>query len=227
MKFVKTKNIFQLLNPKSSANSTAFFFVDLPIYSLYLTDEKFKCAIDRSNIFIYADGYYVFKLLKKYGANYYTGPQFFKDSLRLHYKGIIIGPSVIDFDVFNQKLDLLNANATFDNIPLPFVKTANEIDITNLIEKIILLDSKNIFVVLGGGKQEKLIIKLLNHERLIGYNFFGIGAAFNFFIENELKAPNYIIRLRVEWLFRLIINPKKQYIKYFWILKAFPKLLRK
>ncbi len=227
MKFVKTKNISQLLNPESSANSIAYFFVDLPSYCLYLTDEEFKSTIDSLNIFIYADGYYAFKFLQKYGANYYTGPQFFKDSMSLHYKGIILGPSVIDFDVFNEKLELLNANATFDNISLPFVRTVNEIDINNLIEKLILLDAKNIFVVLGGGKQEKLIIKLLNDQRLIGYNFFGIGAAFNFLIGKELKAPNYIIRLRAEWLFRLLLSPKKQYIKYLWILKAIPKLMRK
>ena len=227
MKFVKTKNISQLLKLESSASSIAYFFVDLPSYSLYLIDKEFKHHVDSLNIFIYADGYYAFKLLKKFGANYYTGPQFFKDSMSLHYKAVILGPSNIDFDIFNKKLDFQNANATFDNISLPFVKTVNDIDINNLIEKLILLDTKNIFVVLGGGKQEKLIIKLLNDQRLIGYNFFGIGAAFNFFIEKELKAPNYIIRMRAEWLFRLLLSPKKQFIKYFWILKAIPKLMRK
>ena len=70
-----------------------------------------------------------------------------------------------------------------------------------------------IFVGLGAPKQEKWVH--LNYKKINCVNFLSIGAAFNFFTGLERRAPLVLRKYGFEWLFRLIINPRKIFKRVF------------
>ena len=69
-----------------------------------------------------------------------------------------------------------------------------------------------VFVGLGAPKQEKWV--KINSRNINCVNFLSIGAAFNFFTGLEKRAPIIFRKYGFEWLFRLILNPKKFFKEY-------------
>lgn len=75
-----------------------------------------------------------------------------------------------------------------------------------------LINNKNpdiIWIGLGAPKQEIFMSKLLPH--IESGLMIGVGAAFNFYsgYNNYKRAPVFYRRYKLEWLFRLIYEPKK------------------
>ena len=83
----------------------------------------------------------------------------------------------------------------------------------NVIKKINDFNPDIIFVGLGAPKQEKWVY--MNALKLNCVNYLSIGAAFNFFTGLEKRAPMIFRKYGFEWLFRLIINPKKIFRRVF------------
>ena len=57
---------------------------------------------------------------------------------------------------------------------------------------------------------------------------FGFGAIFNFNagVGNVKRAPKWMLRLHLEWLYRAFEEPKKNIPRYFNFLKILPKLIK-
>lgn len=94
-------------------------------------------------------------------------------------------------------------------------------DILNLIRQ----SSANVLVMgVGAPKQEKWIVKY--HRQLPNINIFmGVGAAIDFAAGNKLRSPQFISNLGLEWLFRLLSEPRRLWKRYllqdmpfFWLL---------
>lgn len=68
-----------------------------------------------------------------------------------------------------------------------------------------------VFVGLGCPKQERWMRR---HVGRINAPMLGVGAAFDFVAGNKLMAPDWIQRLGLEWLFRLITEPKRLWRRY-------------
>lgn len=65
-----------------------------------------------------------------------------------------------------------------------------------------------LFVALGHGKQEKWIFE--NFEKLPSVKLaMGVGGAFDFFAGRISRAPQWMRHLGLEWLWRLICEPKR------------------
>ena len=53
----------------------------------------------------------------------------------------------------------------------------------------------------------------------------GVGAAFKFYSgTSEKRCPKWIHKLHLEFIYRIIQDPKKQLKRCFWILRTLPKL---
>jgi len=78
----------------------------------------------------------------------------------------------------------------------------------NLIEKINKSGAEIIFVAFGAPKQEKWIYNNLNKLNNIKLAI-GIGGTFDFIAQYKRRAPLTFQKLGLEWLFRLIIEPKR------------------
>ena len=55
--------------------------------------------------------------------------------------------------------------------------------------------------------------------------FIGFGAAVDYYVGNIEKAPKLLSQLSLEWLFRLVQDPKRLYKRYFKIVPKFFYLL--
>lgn len=77
-----------------------------------------------------------------------------------------------------------------------------------VIKKINVSNANLLFVGLGSPKQEEFIIKNIHNLNNIKL-FMPVGGSFDV-ISNSLKrAPNWIIKSNIEWLFRLFQEPKR------------------
>lgn len=80
------------------------------------------------------------------------------------------------------------------------------------IDKINKSGTKILFVGLGCPKQEKWMFE--NRERIESV-MLGVGAAFDFIAGNKKRAPKFMQFLGLEWLFRLLSEPRRLFKRYF------------
>ena len=79
---------------------------------------------------------------------------------------------------------------------------------------ILLSGARMLFVGLGCPRQERWI---MNHMDRIPAVMFGVGAAFDFLGGTKAQAPRWMMRLGLEWLFRLLSEPRRltgRYVKH-------------
>ena len=69
-----------------------------------------------------------------------------------------------------------------------------------------------VFVCLGCPKQENWMYK---HKNLINSCMIGFGGAFNVYSGLQKRAPNWMIKNSLEWLFRLYLEPLRLFRRYF------------
>ena len=82
--------------------------------------------------------------------------------------------------------------------------------INDLIEK----NPDIIWVALGFPKQEEFIDLLLKTNS-INSNFAGVGAVFEWSARTKIKAPEILANIGLEWIFRLIQEPRRLFKRYF------------
>jgi N-acetylglucosaminyldiphosphoundecaprenol N-acetyl-beta-D-mannosaminyltransferase len=87
-------------------------------------------------------------------------------------------------------------------------ETKNE----KIIEMINLAKPDILFMGVGTPKQEKWLFK--NKEKINAKLFLGIGAAIDFISGYQKRAPIIWQKLSLEWLYRLIHNPKRLFHRY-------------
>lgn len=88
-----------------------------------------------------------------------------------------------------------------------------ESETESIIEKIRTSRANLVWVGLGCPKQEHWIAK--NKHRLPPAVYFGIGAAFAFHAGETKQAPPSLQKLGLEWLYRLITEPRRLFKRYF------------
>jgi N-acetylglucosaminyldiphosphoundecaprenol N-acetyl-beta-D-mannosaminyltransferase len=71
-----------------------------------------------------------------------------------------------------------------------------------------------IWVSLGFPKQE-MFIDLLQSKYSLQSNLVGVGGVFEWVAGTKVKAPEFIANLGLEWIFRLIQEPKRLFKRYF------------
>lgn len=69
-----------------------------------------------------------------------------------------------------------------------------------------------LFVGIGCPKQEKWMAE---HKDKCSAVMLGVGAAFDFHTGRVKQAPSWMQRMALEWLFRLIMEPKRLWKRYF------------
>lgn len=93
----------------------------------------------------------------------------------------------------------------------PPFETLSENDEQLIINNIVQSDARILFVGLGCPKQEKWMAK---HESRIPAVMIGVGAVFDFLSGKRPRAPKFLQEIGLEWLFRLILEPKRLWRRY-------------
>lgn len=74
-----------------------------------------------------------------------------------------------------------------------------------------------VWIGLGAPKQENWMAK---HEGRINAVMVGVGAGFDYFAGNIKRAPMIMQKLSLEWLYRLVQEPKRLYKRYFPLIRC-------
>jgi N-acetylglucosaminyldiphosphoundecaprenol N-acetyl-beta-D-mannosaminyltransferase len=80
-----------------------------------------------------------------------------------------------------------------------------------------------VWVGLGMPKQELWMAEIRDH--LPGTTLLGVGAAFDFLSGTKPQAPTWVQKAGLEWLFRLVSEPRRLWRRYAWNNPAFLVLM--
>ncbi|HEY8085477.1 MAG TPA: WecB/TagA/CpsF family glycosyltransferase [Methylophilaceae bacterium] len=82
----------------------------------------------------------------------------------------------------------------------------------DLVQVINASEADVLLVATGNPKQEQWI---LDHYRQLNVKLLsGVGALFDFWAKDKPRAPAWVQRIRMEWLFRLCLEPKRLFKRY-------------
>lgn len=161
-----------------------------------------------------------------YGVKYeqYCGSEIFKDIVSSRkYRMIFMGTQQATLDALQKELIVMNPDvANMKFVELPF-RDVDGFDYQEIAQMIKEDGAKIIWVALGAPKQERFMNKLLPY--LESGVMLGVGAVFKFYSgTDESRCPKWIQKNHLEFVYRIIQDPKKQLKRCFWIVATLPKL---
>ncbi|WP_055431939.1 WecB/TagA/CpsF family glycosyltransferase [Candidatus Symbiothrix dinenymphae] len=165
-------------------------------------------------------------LHKKEFDSYVGSDLFAKYVCMKHYRHYFLGNTPEILSGLKKNLSLINSKiSTMCFEALPF-KSIDEFDYESIAKKINDDKPDIIWISLGAPKQEFFMSKLkpfLNRGVMIG-----IGAVFNFNagVGKVRRAPKWMRKFRIEWLYRAFEEPKKNIPRYYNFLKILPGLIK-
>ena len=216
------KTLINVLD-SSNKNFKHCIFYNTHSYIETLKDFIFIKAVLSSN-YVFADGIGVSlasKIFLPKKINRVTGYDFFEKILneinQNHPKKklFFFGGDLKNLQILKKRILINHKNISPKNIEFFSPPFGNKFEYKN-DDTINLINKYNpdiLFVGLGAPKQEKWVHQ--NYKNINCKNFLSIGAAFNFFTGLEIRAPLSMRKYGLEWLFRLIISPKKIYKRVF------------
>ena len=156
----------------------------------------------------------------------YTGADLFLEYIKAkQYRQFFLGSTPKILEGLKKeliKIDPAIAGMRFETLPFGEVEDFDYPQIAQMIND----DHPDIiWVSLGAPKQEQFMYRL--KPFLKEGVMFGFGAIFNFNsgIDEYRRAPRWLIRLRLEWLFRTVQEPQRMIRRYGHIAASWPKLI--
>lgn len=193
-------------------------------------NNAFRAVVNNSLVNV-CDGSNVAWILGKiYNKNFnsYIGNDLFNYFIsQRRYQQYFIGNTDEILYKLKDELIMIDPNIAdmfFESLPFCRVEDFNY---KQIADKINLTDPDIIWVSLGAPKQEFFMANLLPY--LNRGVLFGVGAAFNFSAKfgPVKRAPSWMLKLRLEWLYRAIEEPKKNIPRYWNFIKLLPVLIYK
>lgn len=188
---------------------------------------SYRKVLDNA-IFALCDSSYVPLYIKLiYGIRYqqYCGSQIFKDIVSAgRYRMAFLGASQKVLDGLKNNLSKMNPNVE-DMLfyELPFLE-ANEFNFPAIAKMLEKDGADIIWIALGAPKQEIFMYHLLPHLR--NGVMIAVGAAFKFYSgTGEKRAPEWMLKSHMEFVYRIFRDPKKQLKRCAWIIYTLPGLL--
>ena len=178
--------------------------------------------------FSICDSSYVPMYLKWiYGINreQYCGSQIFMDLIKMKkYRMFFMGTSAKTLAALKANLAKVDSRITdMTFYELPF-RAVDQFDYQEIAENVNADGADIIWVALGAPKQEIFMSKLkpfLRRGVMIA-----VGAAFKFYSGlEEKRAPKWMVKHHLEFVYRIFSDPKKQLKRCSWIVITLPGLL--
>ena len=154
----------------------------------------------------------------------YAGPMIFKDVVSQgKHRMIFLGTDRPTLDSLRLRLAQLNPAVLEMNFcELPY-RAVEDFDYASIAQMIEADGAQVIWIALGAPKQDYFMRRLkpyLKHGVMIG-----VGAAFNFYSGIEQRAPEWMIRRHLEFIYRIFQSPKKQMNRCWGIVTSLPGML--
>lgn len=151
------------------------------------------------------------------------GPDFFKTmmirSAELPVKHFFCGGKEGVAEELKQKVGERFGNHRVVGTFCPPFREMSDAELTDLGQTISRSGADIVWIGLSCPKQEKLARRLAAFTQT-GF-LVAVGAAFDFHTDRVKQAPRWIQQSGLEWLFRLLMEPKRLYKRYFEIVPRF------
>lgn len=190
-------------------------------------DEAYRRVVDGGMFAICDSSYVPLYLRLLYGHRYsqYCGSDIFRDIVsQRRYRMAFLGTNQAILDALREQLGRLNPDVgqmLFYELPFCAV---DDFDYPAIARMLAADGADIVWVALGAPKQEIFMSKLkphLEHGVMIA-----VGAALKFFSgQGERRAPQWMLRHHLEFVYRIFSQPRKQLRRCTLIVATLPSLL--
>ncbi|HAT4174598.1 WecB/TagA/CpsF family glycosyltransferase [Clostridium perfringens] len=194
-------------------------------------EDKKYMKIQNSAAMALPDGKPLSIVSKKRGykeAERVTGPdlmeQIFKISKENNYKHYFYGSTEETLELLKKNLNNKYPEINIVGVYSPPFRKLTDQEIFEIEKKINDSNADFVWVGLGAPKQE---IWMYENRNKINSLMIGVGAGFDYHAGNIKRAPIIMRNLSLEWLYRLMQDPKRLFKRYFFTNIKFIKLIFK
>jgi len=176
------------------------------------------CKIQNGGIMAIPDGGPLSSIGRKRGYGNMqrtTGPSYMEEVLKMspekgwsHY---FYGASEETLENLKAELDWKYPGLQIAGIYSPPFRPMTEEEDTEIISQINTAAPDFIWVGLGAPKQERWMAA---HQGKVKGFMVGVGAAFDYLAGNIQRAPQWMQKCNLEWLYRLLQDPKRLFKRY-------------
>lgn len=176
------------------------------------------CAIQNGGLMAIPDGGPLSTVVQKRGYKNMertTGPslmgEIFEISAKKGYRHYFYGSKEETLELLQQKLTNNYPGIQIAGMYSPPFRTLTEEEDKVVVEKINETKPDFVWIGLGAPKQEKWMAA---HLGKINGLMIGVGAGFDYYAENIKRAPEWMQKNNLEWLYRLLQDPKRLFKRY-------------
>lgn len=176
------------------------------------------CDIQNGGIMALPDGGPLSSVGRKRGHSKMarvTGPslmgEIFNISAENEYRHFFYGSTEETLEKLSSKLDKKYPELQIAGIYSPPFRPITEEEDEMIVKMINDTNPDFVWIGLGAPKQEKWMAM---HQGKIQGLMIGVGAGFDYYSENIKRAPEWMQDNNLEWLYRLIQDPKRLFSRY-------------
>lgn len=183
-------------------------------------DNKAYCAVQNGGIMAIPDGGPLSSVGRKRGFTQMertTGPDYLKEILRISekegYRHFFYGSTEETLEKLRKHLAQEYPNLQVAGMYSPPFRALSKEEDQQIVEMINESHADFVWVGLGAPKQEYW---MADHQGKIRGFMVGVGAAFDYLAGNISRAPMWMQKANLEWLYRLMQEPKRLFKRYFY-----------
>lgn len=180
-------------------------------------DKEYK-KIQNGGALALPDGGPLSYLSRKRGFNYaerVTGPDLMRELFEISeqngYTHYFYGSTDDTLKMLMENLNKIYPNLKIVGTYSPPFKSDVSLESSDKLKEINILKPDFIWVGLGAPKQEKW---MSYHKDKVDSIMIGVGAGFDYFSGKIQRAPMWMQKLNLEWLYRLAQEPKRLFKRY-------------
>lgn len=176
------------------------------------------CAVQNGGLMAIPDGGPLSSVGRKRGYKKMrrtTGPslmgEIFEISAKKGYRHYFYGSTDKTLDLLKTKLNDKYPGIQIAGMYSPPFRALTDEENESVISMINEAKPDFVWVGLGAPKQEKWMAE---HQGIINGLMIGVGAGFDYYAENIKRAPGWMQKWNLEWLYRLMQDPKRLFKRY-------------
>ena len=179
-------------------------------------DDPSYRAVQNGAVMALPDGGPLSQYSRRKGFARVTGPDLMKEMLResaqKHYRHYFYGSTQETLDILREKITRNYPGAVIAGMASPPFRPLTEEEDAAAVAAINEARPDFVWVGLGAPKQERWMAA---HQGRVHALMLGVGAAFDYEAGNIRRAPRWMQRCNLEWLYRLLQDPKRLFKRYF------------
>ena len=183
-------------------------------------DDETYCAVQNGGIMAIPDGGPLSSVGRKRGFSQMertTGPDYLKEILKISakegYRHFFYGSTEETLEKLKKHLELEYPGVQVAGMYSPPFRTLTVEEDAEIKEMMNESQADFIWIGLGAPKQERWMAE---HQGQVEGFMVGVGAAFDYLAGNIERAPMWMQKANLEWLYRLLQEPKRLFKRYFY-----------